>query len=276
MGICIIFSTIFIALFTAIQFIGGEYTNIIFVVVIVIYFGLQINYKPFAYNRVNRVEVTCLVLLIIAFIAATFVDETIKDDGVYVSIILSFCIIIPIIIILWHIYHIYNYRKRVQKFNMEHVRRDARLTQKMRYDVERLMERQPKSFRDTLRKGTTQIFGEPKDEDEIMELEMATVNKPQKQTGTLNNNNDMIGEDNDDDTGIELVLEGGNESNDDVAGTRIEITTDEMNNNEAGDRDNYKETNVDEIVKSADLVQASKGNQTAEEMEMMESLFQTK
>ena len=45
----------FIALFTAIQFIGGDYSNLIFIVVLIIYLCLQINYKPFAYVRVNRV-----------------------------------------------------------------------------------------------------------------------------------------------------------------------------------------------------------------------------
>ena len=73
----------FIACFTSIQFVGGDYTNFIFLVILVIYFGLQIHFKPFAYGRVNRVESLCLVLLISAFAAANFVDndDVAKLDG---------------------------------------------------------------------------------------------------------------------------------------------------------------------------------------------------
>ena len=91
----------FVSAFTALQFVGGRYVDFIFAVVLMIYLGLQIHFKPFAYQRVNQIETLCLGLLNAAFIAANLIRE--DDEDAFVSWILYFCMIAPLFVISFHV-----------------------------------------------------------------------------------------------------------------------------------------------------------------------------
>mmetsp|Transcript_22308 Transcript_22308/g.35812 ORF Transcript_22308/g.35812 Transcript_22308/m.35812 type:complete len:293 (+) Transcript_22308:116-994(+) len=92
-----------IALFAAIQFVAGYYSNVIFMIFLLLFLILQIHFKPFANSRMNCMEVFCLLSLIIVFVTANYVASN-RDDGMYASVILSICMIAPFLTLLWHCY----------------------------------------------------------------------------------------------------------------------------------------------------------------------------
>eukprot|EP01084_Bolivina_argentea_P110895 197961_1 len=130
----------FVSFFTSVQFVGGDYTNFIFLVVLCIFFGLQIHYKPFAYQRVNKIESLNLLLLISAFAAANFIE--VYDEDVFVGWILSICILIPLFIIVIYLLKIVGHRMQWFTYQQD----DDKIK------VDKMLQRMPKSYRDiTLR-----------------------------------------------------------------------------------------------------------------------------
>eukprot|EP01083_Nonionella_stella_P019101 53106_1 len=138
----------FIALFTSIQFVGGDYTNFIFVLVLIMYLCLQIQYKPFAFGRVNRIETLCLILLLAAFVCVNFVR--LDGDDTFVAAVLSICILIPLVLVIWYAIQITRFHLKMKRLN-EASRTDRADTNRMlRKDVSKMLKRTPKSFKDAM------------------------------------------------------------------------------------------------------------------------------
>ena len=139
----------FIALFTSIQFVGGDYTNFIFVIILIIYFGLQIQFKPFAFTRVNRIETLCLIMLLAAVVSVYFVD--IDSNDAFIATILSFCILVPLLIVAFYAVQIIRKRRLLNELDYN----DQQHTHRLNQGVNRMMRRTPKSFRDVVKQTST-------------------------------------------------------------------------------------------------------------------------
>jgi hypothetical protein len=158
-----------IAAFSSIQFVGADYSNFVFLLILTVFLCLQIHHKPFAYSRVNQVETLCLILLIAAFIAATFVD--IEGDDHFVSIILTLCIVIPLSFVLWGGISILLRRIRVVRYGAENEMADH----KMKKMMDRMMRTNTNGFEEPL-SPRRHAQSEHEDEADELELKMATSN----------------------------------------------------------------------------------------------------
>lgn len=143
----VIFSRRFcISCFTAMQFVCGRYANFLFLILLMLFFGLQIQFKPFAFHRVNQVETVCLALLIAAAIAINVVRE--DDDDLFVSWTLSICMTVPLLIIAWAVYRTISASRALKSMN----ERDLHIDR-----MQKALRRNPKSLKDLLVQNTRQV-----------------------------------------------------------------------------------------------------------------------
>ena len=132
-----------ISCFTALQFVGGRFVEFAFLSLLVVYFGLQIRFEPFAYDRVNQVETVCLGLLIAATLVVSVVRE--DDDDAFVSWILTLCMIVPFLIILWAVSHTITATRSLKAMDERDLHLDT---------MDNVLRRNPKSLKDVLAQST--------------------------------------------------------------------------------------------------------------------------
>eukprot|EP01083_Nonionella_stella_P092629 259342_1 len=88
-----------IALFTAIQFVGGGNSNFILTILLCVYGIFHMKHNPFLYSRVNGMESLCMFLLILTFICINFMDV----DHVFIAVFVFCSILLPILIFIYHL-----------------------------------------------------------------------------------------------------------------------------------------------------------------------------
>merc|ERR1712129_34415 len=142
----------FVACFTSIQFVGHGYSNFIFLVILLIFFWLQIYYQPFAHTRVNKMESLMLLLLIAAFAAANFIR--IDDNDRFVGFMLSLCILIPLLIVIFYGVKLIIHRVQWSRYDAD----DQRIS------VQKSLKRAPVSLRNLEMTLKTNEYGGEEDE----------------------------------------------------------------------------------------------------------------
>lgn len=63
-----------ITLFVKLQFVGGGYSNLVLVLILIFYMLAQLTLCPFKHTRNNRIEAFCILSVLIGFVAVNFED----------------------------------------------------------------------------------------------------------------------------------------------------------------------------------------------------------
>ena len=200
----------FVALFTSIQFVGGDYTNFIFLIILIIYLCLQIHFKPFAFKRVNRVESLCLILLIAAFSSANFVN----DNDLFVSWILSFCILIPLLMIIFYILKYFYQRYKMREYDddgMNMKNGDDMIDEEK---VNKMLKRMPKSYQEMTSMSNVSMdnmINSDGDNNEDQHIEMVENGKENEAVLFASESVDVNIGNNENEQGMNLMIKNGSE-----------------------------------------------------------------
>merc|ERR1712130_61388 len=89
-----------ITLFVKFSYVGGGYSNLLLVLVLICYMLAQLILSPFKHVRNNRMETFCILSVLIGFVAVNFDDIA---SSTFVSLFLVTVIFLPILMALWYV-----------------------------------------------------------------------------------------------------------------------------------------------------------------------------
>eukprot|EP01083_Nonionella_stella_P187699 690323_1 len=139
----ILLRRVFIALFTAVQYVGikqnSSYISLTLAIVLFVFTLMQTGYTPFIYSRVNRLETICLCCLFASFIAIHFIS--LQNDE-FLSIFIGICILIPLLIFFYYIFKMVLCCGSYKKLNTKDVK------------VQKMLQRIPESNMNSAQKHT--------------------------------------------------------------------------------------------------------------------------